>query len=419
MAINRLTPERIEAVWAEAAERYGLDPLVQDRRASDALYRQREDIAHLPSMLSAMEIVREKTPGFFHVHDYDWAFEQATWRRSLEANYQARTLQHLSMLWRSPHRDPAWRLDDVVVRYSFETDALFASPFHLEHQGLHFISIPYAFTDTMLLLFAAFLDHLGQIDSDWDRLRAAETGAGRVSPYLKQALLRMLTTDGFHPSLPGEPPMDVARREVTWFADAQELSGQPGAVMSHLTTSLIDYALAHELGHRLLDHRGIARLEDDDQRIAAEIAADRVGFHLFTTSWGWRGELLENAPLGELARIMLGPLSFAIFERWYAAALSGLAAACFRAQVKPGFDMECLTARRREAEERMRATFKLITVHQAEAIGKGAAFSALDRRWIDRLTRLMVAQVAEVLQVACAIPEDDVRRVREIANPLL
>lgn len=419
MVTNPLTAERIAAVWAEAAERYALDPLVKDPRASEALYWQPDDLVHLPPTLAAMEIVREKTPGFFAKHDYAWAFEPTIWRRSLEANYQARAFQHLSMIWRSPHRDPAWPLGDVVLRYAFQTDALVVSPFHLEHAGLHFISIAYAFNDVLLLLFASFLDGLGQVDGNWHMLRTAETPAGYVSPYLKQLLLRMLTSDVFHPSLQGEPPMDVARREIDWFSDAREVSGEAGQLMDHLTMSLIDYALAHELGHRLLDHRGATRLEGDEARIAAEIAADRVGFHLFTKSWGWRDELLEDAPMSELARIMLGPLCFSIFERWYAAALSGLATSCLRARVDPGFDIASLSVRRREAERRTQATFKLVAGHQAEVSEEGASFSARDRRWIERLTQLMVVEIDRILKASSTIPEEDLKLVRSIADPLI
>ncbi|MEO1222226.1 MAG: hypothetical protein AAFY42_12895 [Pseudomonadota bacterium] len=419
--MSRLTPERIEQVWVEAATRYGRDPVVNDRRASEALFRQPFDLANLPATLAAMEILREKTPAFFDAHDYDWAFKPAVWQKSLEANYQSRSFQHLSMLYRSPRRDPAWQLDKVVVRYAFQTDALTASPFHLEHDGLHFITVPFVFNETLMLLFVAFLETIGGKSCGWSALEESDNAGDRrrISPYLKHLLLRMLTTDGFHPSIPGEPPMDVVKREVAWFADAAEVEGEPGPMMNHLTMSLVDYALAHELGHRLLDHRGVTRLEDLNTRITAEIDADRVGFHLFTTSWGWRDELMDDAPLGQLARIMLGPLCFAIFERWYAGALSGLATACLKASVDPGFNLASLETRRQESEARMRATFEAVATHQAQSIAKGASFTVDDNRRIDLLTRRMVAFLGDILQQARSVPPEAVRHAREIAKPLI
>lgn len=419
--MTRLTPERIERVWAEAAAKYGLDPVVNDRRASEALFRQPFDLESLPATLAAMEIVREKTPAFFDAHDYDWAFGPAVWQKSLEANFQSRSFQHLSMLHRSPFRDPAWQLDRVVVRYAFQTDALTASPFHLEHDGLHFITVPFVFNETLMLLFAAFLETIGGQSVGWAALEEGDgSGDGtRISPYLKHLFLRMLTTDGFHPSAPGEPPMDVVKREVAWFADAEEVEGAPGPIMDHLTMSLIDYALAHELGHRLLDHRGVTRLADLDARVTAEIDADRVGFQLFTTSWGWRDELMDDAPLGQLARIMLGPLCFTIFERWYASARSGLAAACLKAGVEPGFDLASLETRRQESEARMRATFKAVSTHQAQCIAKGASFTEGDNRRIDLLTRRMVAFLGNILQQAGSVLPEAVRHARKVAKPLI
>ena len=419
--MSRLTPERIEEVWAEAAAKYGLDPVVNDQWASNNLFRQPFDLESLPATLAAMEIVRDKTPTFFDAHDYDWAFGTGVWQKSLEANYQSRSFQHLSMLHRSPYRDPAWQLDKVVVRYAFQTDALTASPFHLEHDGLHFITVPFVFNETLMLLFAAFLDTIGGIGAGWAALEESDAAVDdtRISPNLKHLLLRMLTTDGFHPSIPGEPPMDVVKREVAWFADAEEVAGVPGPLMNHLTMSLIDYALAHELGHRLLDHRGVTRLEDLDARIAAEIDADRVGFHLFTTSWGWRDELMDDAPLGELARIMLGPLCFAIFERWYAGALSGLAAACLKADVEPGFDLASLETRRQESEVRMRVTFEAVANHQAQSIANGASFTEDDNRRIDLLTRRMVALLGNILQQAGSAPPEAVRYARDLVKPLI
>ena len=419
--MSRLKPERIEEVWADAAAKYGLDPVVNDRRAGEALFRQPFDLESLPATLAAMEVVRDKTPTFFDVHDYNWAFGPAVWQKSLEANYQSRSFQHLSMLYRSPYRDPAWQLDKVVVRYAFQTDALTASPFHLEHDGLHFITMPFVFNETLMLLFAAFLETIGGKSVGWAALeKSGDAGdATRISPYLKHLLLRMLTTDGFHPSIPGEPPMDVVKREAAWFADAEEVAGEPGPLMNHLTMSLVDYSLAHELGHRLLDHRGVTRLEDLNTRIKAEIDADRVGFHLFTTSWGWRDELLDDAPLGQLARIMLGPLCFAIFERWYAGALSGLAAACLKAGVEPGFDLASLETRRKESEARMRATFEAVATHQARNIAKGASFTEDDHRQIDQLTRRMVAFLGIILQQASSVPQEAVRHARKVAKPLI
>lgn len=420
-AMTRLTPERIKRVWASAVSAYGLDPVLNDTRASQALFRQPLDLANLPATLSAMAIVRDKTPEFFEAYDYDWAFEPTIWQKSLEANYQSRALQHLTMVHRSPYHDPNWQFGDVVLRYAFQTDALFSSPFHLEHQGLHFVTVPFAFNEVVLLLFAAFVDSFAGLSSDWTSLqdtKAQNDGPKRVSPYLKHLFLRMLTTDGFHPALSGEPPMDVAKKTVSWFSDAAEVYGAAGPLLDHLTLSLIDYALAHELGHRILGHSGVTRLNDAAARTTAEIDADRVGFHLYTTSWGWRDELLDDAPLGQLARILLGPITFGMFERWYAGALSGLAAASLRAGVDPGFDVTSLAERRFEAEQRMTATFQLVSNHQTQCIAKGATFTMNDNHLIVALTRHMVAFQGTILDAARSVPEEAVRAARTISLPL-
>lgn len=106
--MNRLKAEEIEAVWTDAALTFGLDPAKNDRQASEALFRQPLDMENLPATLAAMKIVRDKTPEFFEAHDYAWAFEPAVWQKSLEANFQSRSFQHLSMVFRSPYRDPRW-----------------------------------------------------------------------------------------------------------------------------------------------------------------------------------------------------------------------------------------------------------------------------------------------------------------------
>lgn len=284
---------------------------------------------------------------------------------------------------------------------------------------MHFIAVPFAFNETVLLLFGAFLDKFDGIGSTWASVEAQKpaSNADRMSPYLEHLLLRMLTTDRFHPSMSGEPPMDVVKRDVAWFADAREVHGQPGPLMDHLTMSLIDYALAHELGHRLLDHTGITRLAGLEARIAAEIDADRVGFHLFTTSWGWRDELMDEAPLSPLARIVLGPLCFSMFERWYSAVLSGFATSCLNAGVDPGFNVGALDVRRQESDARMRATFDAIGTHRAQSIAKGASFRKEDQERIEWLTKLMIDFSDDLLTQAKSMPDHAVRSARRLSRP--
>ncbi|MEL6218041.1 MAG: hypothetical protein AAFR79_06180 [Pseudomonadota bacterium] len=59
------------------------------------------------------------------------------------------------------------------------------------------------------------------------------------------------------------------------------------------------------------------------------------------------------------------------------------------------------------------------TGHQAEVSEEGASFSASDRRWIKRLTQLMVVEVDRVPKASSTIPKEDLKRVRSIADPLI
>lgn len=191
---------------------------------------------------------------------------------------------------------------------------------------------------------------------------------------------------------------------------------KPSPLMVHLTYSFIDFAIGHELGHRLLGHQGTAG--DRDDRLAAEKDADRLGFHLFSTSWGWRDEILDGSPLSSAARIVLGPLTFAAFERWYAAALLGLAVACQRAGSDAGFDVFGMKRIREEARARTRDTAQLVAGYKAAIAKGGVNLNEIDTAVIGALSRSMVAFVGTTMTSASSVPAGQIRLAREIARPV-
>ena len=99
---------------------------------------------------------------------------------------------------------------------------------------------------------------------------------------------------------------------LNFFAAANgfQLALPDSGLESDLVYNLIEYALAHEASHRLagdVDHgkKGAVGL-------AAEIAADTIGFEMYVTSTDWRTELFEQsgAGLSPAEQLVVGPCAF-------------------------------------------------------------------------------------------------------------
>lgn len=399
-----ITPKRIYEVWLKACRSYGFDPVELDEEAKMLLHRDSFDIDGIDASIKHMNMLRDNVPGFFKEYNYEWAFDANVWRKSLEANFQARAFQQLSSLWSLPNKPNNLDFSNVVLRYTFASNVDPCTPNYITYEDISFLRMPYSFSEMVMLFTRAFSD-LVKCNADvWEFTLPNDD---YVSPYIKQILLRHLTDDNFHSSDPGENPADTVKRESGWFSDATKGTKKQDNLEILLSYSLIDFAIAHELGHRLLCHKHNENdylFRDQDK----EIEADRLGFTLYATSWGWRDEIIAENLLSEGARILVGPLIFHMFNEWYMTLKTAIlllkknsniaTSAKYSTQLKSDVS---------ENKKRFIQNMKLVNKYEQSILARGYKFSQTDRKAFTSLATSMAKFNESLVLSVQSIPGHD------------
>lgn len=395
----------VAAAWDRIA--HMLDPLHDDAEADSLLRDPAAERAGIDRALSHIELVNATSGGAIDALGYGFVRDPGLWRRATEATFQARALQQISQWW-SINRGDAPALTNVVVRHSFATSFAFGTPQHIPSDDIHFIVVPFVYLEFLMLSAKALNAMLaGDEEGDaWAALSAAPPLAPEVPPAMKQLFARMLSDHAFHAAAPGENPTVRLKAQSRWL-HYDEGERAPGALETHLSYAALDFAMAHELGHRLIHtlHPEVT------EATRLEEMADLVGFRLFAASWGWRDDIFAGCPLSEAARNLLGPLWF-----FYSATLLftlrqllgarvrafAPSAALARALDRQGRHLTLLTGRWSRQQETMDQYMEVLTKF-------GASLSDGDSVLIERLaSALLVFNESLPLWVE-AIPEADLR----------
>lgn len=399
----------IEAAWNRIA--HMLDPVHGDAEADMLLRNRAFEQEAIDHAVAHIDLINRADIGAIDALDYGFARDPLVWRRGSEAVYQARALQQLGHWWAlNPADAPA--LGNVVLRHSFATSFSFGTPQHVidaVDEPIHFIIIPFVYTELLMLLAKALNSMLaGSEDGDAWAAMLSDEAADRVTvpPALKQLFARILSDHAFHPAEPGDNPTVSLKAQSDWL-DYDEGDRVPGALETHLAYSALDFAIAHELGHRILHFMK----PDTPSGPMLEEGADLIGIRLFAASWGWRDDILEGCPLSEGGRVLLGPIWFfysaqllftlqeLLGERTAAVAPEARLA---RARGKPAHHLSLIVDRWSRQ--------KTVLNQYAEILGAfGAGISEQDGIVLGRLVVTLEAFSDALPDWVAQIPEDDIR----------
>lgn len=298
------TAAEVATAWAEIADLY--DPVDADPVATQVLRDASEHEGPIAAALEHFKLVDAAEGQLLSSLGYDFCFERRLWRRGIEAVLQARVLQQVLVWAKLAPKDRA-ALENIVVRHTFHADLSFATPLLRRHGRFNFIVVPFVYQE-LLLLSAATLAQTacprGAADA-WELLDGSSTDATSNTPPpppFRKLVARVLTSPAFDASSSAENPVSALSMSSGWFSGV-DTAADPTDMESVLAYSAQDFALAHEIGHCL-------SAGDAETYLRTEQAADLSGLRLYAASWGWRDELLEGCPLGQGARVLLGPIWF-------------------------------------------------------------------------------------------------------------
>lgn len=299
------TAQEVTDAWAEIANLY--DPTEGDPDAALLVRNASEHDATIAGALAHIGMVASAEGELLGPMGYEFCLERRLWRRGLEAVLQARALQQV-FCWAA--RFPADReaLRAIVVRHTFDPSFRFATPLLRQHRSIHFVVMPFVYQEVLLLSAASLVELYGRASdaNPWEFLDVPRSDlAGEPPRAFRKFVARLLTSDAFDPNSAGENPIGALSRSSAWFAGIDDDAPEPSDVQTVLAYSAQDFALAHEIGHRLSMESG-----GDGPYLQSEMAADLAGFRLFAASWGWRDEVLEGCPLTPGARLLIGPIWF-------------------------------------------------------------------------------------------------------------
>lgn len=299
------TANDVIAIWSEIASLY--DPTEADPVATALLRNPAEEEGTIAHAIEHMKLVGQTEGNFLGSMGYEFCLERSLWRKGIEAVLQARALQQV-LVWASRFPEHRQQLQRVVVRHTFDAGFHLASPQLRPYKGINFIVIPFVYQELLLLPAAALAELLATSDAvvSWDFLRAAPSSLSdsQAPRAFRKLVARILTGEVFDPNTDDENAVSVLSRSGGWFAGVDN-DYQPGSIESVLGYSGQDFAIAHELGH-LFPFNSTG----EGGHLHTEIEADIVGYRLYVLSWGWRDEVLEDCPIGESARTLLGPIWF-------------------------------------------------------------------------------------------------------------
>lgn len=294
----------VAAAWAEIADSF--DPVAADATATALLREGTEHDGPIAAALEHMRLVDQSEGGTLVPMGYGFCYERQLWRRGIEAVLQARVLQQV-LVWLRLRPEDAHALRNIVARHTFHTGLGFAAPRYVPYRGFKFIVVPYVFQELLLLcsgMLSQWSTSAGP-ETGWSTLLAQANARVMEAPppqLFRKLVARLLTDAALDTQSTDENPISVLSGSTGWFSGIDD-SSEPTDVELVLAYGALDFALSHEIGHSFPPGDGVTHLQ-------SEQAADLAGLRLFAASWGWRDELLESCPLGEGARVLLGPIWF-------------------------------------------------------------------------------------------------------------
>lgn len=383
------TADEVIRAWGEIANLY--DPTEGDSAADALLRNPLEHAETVEGALNHIRMLDRHEGNLLGPMDYKFCLDRRLWRHGLEAVLQARVLQQV-LVWgnRSPADQAALR--GIVLRLTFDTNYCYAPPLIRQHRDINFVVMPFVYQE-LLLLPAAALAELHASRSDGDCWHLLTTPVSRLSDdappprSFRKLVARMITNNAFDPNIDRENPVALLSRASPWFKGVDDDAPEPEDIVTVLGYSGQDFALAHEIGHRISKDGG-----DEEGDLQAEMAADLAGFRLFAASWGWRDEVLDGCPLQSTARILLGPI-------WFF------------------FSASLLVVLRQELLNRVATTLDCFNTDFLGGTKDEAHASALTSRW--RQVRLTLnAFGEEVLKSGGAFTEQDVARIANLVEAI-
>lgn len=412
-----LSPKAILAAWRQHPARhldtYGSDPRTRARAFDPAV--EAHQIQRACNWLREQWGEIGRTPA---ANAYLWALEPEVYELGTEALWQVRALQQLSSWWNLQAAEgmPLTDGSGVVVRQTLVTGYDQMSPRYMPRDGIHFVVLPQAYFDFSMLIWQSFVH--------WCGSRRPEDGWGAVTsvpqrpdpdqpdPWLLEAIARQVAQPARDVDIDQEDAASAIAQHVPFFVSAVGVPfvDEANVLLRDASYLLADFAIAHEMGHRLAGH---SKSSGNEAYLEREVEADGWGAILFRASWGWRAEVLAGAPFDDALQLDLGQLVFVQTTR-----LRGLLAQAVRSQASPAGprglapfwgDVERERARRLEA----RAALGRRTL-----VDLGGDVSQDAVRRLDALTRNLNDFTDYVLRICASIPEADLDKAIEIARSL-
>lgn len=374
-SLNCMTPDEVVAAWAEIAD--GCDPTEADEQATELLRNAAEHDDAVEGALEHIRLVAQTEGVSLEDMGYEFCLERRVWRRGIEAVLQARVLQQI-LRWSVLVPSDRQALRRVVVRHTFYARLDYAPPSLRTNRHIKFIVVPFAYQE-LLLLAAASLSQMilsTGVNDPWSCLDHVPEQSSEAPPAFRKLVARVVTSAAFDTQTASKDPVSSLAQLDGWFSCIDILEDTT-SLEAALIYSAQDFALSHELGHCLSPAGARTYLD-------AEQEADVSGLRLFAASWGWRDEILNECPLGQGARILLGPIFF-----FFTAALL--------------FDI------RRLLSERIGHNFNIDTEFLTDAQDK-LHLSDLSLRW-KNVHRHLSFYVEEVKQLAGPFDIDDERKL--------
>jgi len=319
----------IDLAWRSALKS-GVDPYLHKAELRDFLIDSEQEQIGIRASIEHLQTLKKEHPDFFTSFDYGWSFQEEAYWFGIEANNQARALQQLCTYWDGCKAEQIkpFPVDSVVLRKTFTTRFDLATPSYIHSNQYHFISIPSGFHEISLFLMSiveavALGESAKNNVAAWKRVVSKEwtPSESDTPPAILLEAIASVISDTAKDWNPHElDSREIISQEVDYFR-------QEGPRLNEMELSdfikdssfvLLDYAIAHELAHRMRCDESIDFLKDLDGYLQQEKEADFRAFELYASSWGYRSELLDGSPFEEPGRILLGPMMFFIFTslRW-------------------------------------------------------------------------------------------------------
>lgn len=427
--MERVSPRHIVSAWSERLSA-GADPFLNNPALKAALLDPAREAPGITASVKHIEMLRKNHGSYFDNHDYDWSFSEDAYWFGAEANLQARALQQTACYWDGcrEHGIDSLPTDFIVIRKSFASRFDLATPSYNTRGGMHFIVVPGGFHETALFLLTTLVERKSPLlsrDDSWNAvfdLDGFDFEPDAPPAVLIEAIARAIAdrAKDWDPNAPDAG--DAIAHEVAYFrTDAPRLTERSLPKFVHdAAYALTDYAIAHEIGHRMDGDQAINYLDQPEGYLAQEKQADFNGFQLFAGSWGYRSEILKDAPLEDPGRILFGPLIFFVFSSLRWALVHGVLAKRIKTTADEALAARLQRERQVFAAERQRAwaMIELFKPYAAYIAKRGQRLTTDDAEKLQRIGAATQSASTFIANAIDAIPETDFTEACAVADKL-